>query len=365
MIDALGGRVQVSAEVVVIGVDAHKRTHTLVVADALGREIASTTLAATCDGHRTAVAWALRWPQRRWALEDCRHLTRRLESDLLRAGERVQRVPTHLMAGVRRSARQRGKSDPIDALAVARAAWREPDLPVAQLDGPSRQVRLLIDHREDLVGERTRLQSRIRWHLHELSPELNVPPRGLRSQHIVERVAEHLAPIDGLIASIAREQLDRIRQLNRRINELERDIKGLVQRLAPTLLTIPGCGALTAAKIVGETAGAKRFRSKSAYARWNGTAPQPAWTGNTTRFRLNRGGNRQVNAALHRIAITQARTSTLGRGYIDKRLRHGNTKTEALRLLRRRLSDVIYRALLLDETNTTTPKTIHNNHALT
>jgi transposase len=337
---------------VVIGVDAHKRTHTLVAADELGRELATKTLAATTDGHLAAIAWAGRWPRRRWALEDCRHLTRTLEGDLLRAGEQVVRVPTQMMAGVRRSARHPGKSDAIDALAVARAAWREPDLPVAGLDGPSRQVRLLVDHRDDFVAERTRLASRIRWHLHEIAPELEIPARGLKLQHVIARVADRLASIDGLIAAICRELLDRVRELNRRINELEREITPLIQALAPTLLAIPGCGALTAAKLVGETAGAQRFRSKSAYARWNGTAPQPASSGNTTRFRLNRGGNRQVNAALHRIAITQARTSTLGREYIAKRIQHGNSKPEALRLLRRRLSDVVYRSLLLDETRT-------------
>jgi len=155
---------------VVIGVDAHKRTHTHVAADELGRELAAKTLAATADGHLAAIAWARRWPQRRWALEDCRHLTRTLEGDLLRAGEHVVRVPTQMMAGVRRSARQPGKSDALDTLAVARAAWREPDLPAAQLDGPSREVRLLVDHRDDLVAERTRVQSRVRWHLHEITP---------------------------------------------------------------------------------------------------------------------------------------------------------------------------------------------------
>jgi transposase len=252
---------------VVIGVDAHKRTHTLVAADELGRELASKTLAATTDGHLAAIAWGGRWPARRWAIEDCRHLTRTLEADLLRAGEQVVRVPTQMMAGVRRSARTRGKSDAIDALAIARAAWREPDLPVAQLDGPSRQVRLLVDHRDDLVAERTRLQSRIRWHLHEIAPDLDVPARGLKLQHVVERVAARLASIDGLIAAICRELLDRVRELNRRINELEREITPLIRALAPTLLSIPGCGALTAAKLVGETAGAQRFRSKSAYAR--------------------------------------------------------------------------------------------------
>src|SRR3954447_25285680 len=126
-----------------------------------------------------------------------------------------------MMAGVRRSARQRGKADAFDALAVARAAWREPDLPAARLDGPARQVRLLIDHRDDLVAERNRLQSRIRWHLHEIAPDLDIPARGLKLQHIVERVAARLTELDGLIAAICREQLARLRELNRRINELE------------------------------------------------------------------------------------------------------------------------------------------------
>jgi transposase len=350
---------------VVIGVDAHKRTHTLVAADELGRELATRTLAATGDGHLAAIGWAARWPRRRWAIEDCRHLTRTLEGDLLRAGEQVVRVPTQMMAGVRRSARQPGKSDAIDALAVARAAWREPQLPIAQLDGPSRRVRLLVDHRDDFVAERTRLASRIRWHLHEIAPELEIPARGLRLQHVIKRITERLASTDGLIAGITRELLERIRQLNRRINELEREITPLISTLAPGLLSIPGCGALTAAKLVGETAGAHRFHSKSAYARWNGTAPQPASSGNTTRYRLNRGGNRQVNAALHRIAITQARNSTLGRAYLAKRIQHGNSKTEALRLLRRRLSDVVYRTLLLDETRPTPEPDITTPNDLT
>src|SRR4029453_1474324 len=116
---------------VVVGVDAHKRTHTLVAVDQVGRKLAERTVAATSDGHLQVVRWAAQWPQPQvtFALEDCRHLTRRLEADLLRAGHRVVRVPTRLMATARRSGRQPGKSDPIDALAVAQAALREPDLP--------------------------------------------------------------------------------------------------------------------------------------------------------------------------------------------------------------------------------------------
>src|SRR5206468_11578695 len=177
---------------VVLGVDAHKRTHTVVATDAVGRRLAETTVDATIDGHLLALEWASRWPSRKWAVEDCRHLTRTLESDLLRAGEQLVRVPTKMMSGVRRAAREAGKSDPIDALAVARAAWREPHLPVACLAGPERELRLLVDHRDDLVRERTRIQSRIRWHLHEIDPSLHVRSRGLRSQKVVDRVIAQL-----------------------------------------------------------------------------------------------------------------------------------------------------------------------------
>jgi transposase len=146
---------------VTIGVDSHKRTHTLVAVDDVGKKLAERTLAATSEGHLDALAWAERWPERRSAIEDCRHLTRRLESDLLAAGEAVLRVPPRLMAAERRGGREQGKSDPIDALAVARVALREPGLPVARLDGPARELKLLIDHREDLVRERVRMQARL------------------------------------------------------------------------------------------------------------------------------------------------------------------------------------------------------------
>ena len=132
---------------VVIGVDAHKRSHTLVAVDAVGRKLGERTVPATGEGHLQALEWASRWPGARFALEDCHHVTRRLEGDLLAAGCTVVRVPVQLMATARRAGRQPGKSDPIDALAVAHAALREPGLPAARLDGPAREVKLLSDHR--------------------------------------------------------------------------------------------------------------------------------------------------------------------------------------------------------------------------
>ncbi|AWK76256.1 hypothetical protein CBI38_32825 (plasmid) [Rhodococcus oxybenzonivorans] len=142
--------------------------HTLVAVDDIGRQVGQRTVKATTEGHLPAIEWAAQWPQVQFALDDCRHVTRRLESDLLRRGYAVVRVKTQLMAVHRRSARQPGKSDPIDAQAVAMAALREENLPIAQLDGPTREVKLLSDHRRNLVCERTKLINRLRWHLHEL-----------------------------------------------------------------------------------------------------------------------------------------------------------------------------------------------------
>ena len=338
---------------VTLGSDSHKRTHTVVAVDGNGRQLGSRTAMATSAGHLELLRWAEQWPERCWALEDCRHLSRRLERELLAAGESVVRVSPKLTTGTRHSGRERGKSDPIDALAVARAALREPDLPVAQLEGPNREVKLLLDHREDLVAERTRMQQRLRWHLHELEPELEIAAGALDRYLVLARLTELLARHRGVVAEIAAELVDRIRETTRRVNQLERQIAGLVGELTPSLLILEGCAALTAAKIVGETADVSRFRSRGAYAMNNGTAPIPVWSGNHTRVRLNRGGNRQLNAAMHRIAVTQMRVAGRGRAYYQQRMAAGDTKTEALRLLRRRISDEVYRRLWQDHSAVT------------
>jgi transposase len=333
---------------VTIGIDAHKRSHTVVIVNEQGRQLAAKSVGTTSSHHLELVAWAARFPERRWAVEDCRHLSRRLERDLLAAGERIVRVPPKLMANMRTSGRSFGKSDPIDALAVARAALREPDLPVAKLDGAEREVRLLVDHREDLVGERTRMISRLRWHLHELDPGNEPALRTLNHLRNLDRLAKRLSGLEGTVARIARELVDRCRALTIEINQLEREVSELVASLAPALLAVCGCGALTAAKILAETAGVERFRGPDAYARYNGSAPVPVWSSNRARHRLSRSGNRQLNAALHRIALTQARLHPGAQALLARRRANGDGGLEALRVLKRRLSDVVYRALLAD-----------------
>jgi transposase len=343
---------EVTRDMVTLGVDAHKRTHTIVVVDDAGRELGQRTVAANTDGHLAALRWAGQWPERRWALEDCAHLTRRLKVDLLVAGEGVVRVPPKMMAGVRRSARERGKSDPIDARAVAQAALRQPDLPVARLDGRERELRLLVDHREDLVGERTRIMSRLRWHLHELEPGNEPAPRSLDRRVVLDALVSRLADDGRPVARLARSLVERLRLLTTEINELEREISRTVASVAPSLLALTGCGPLTAAKLVGEVAGIDRFRSRGAFAMHNGTAPVPVWSGNTERFRLNRGGNRQINVALHRIAITQMQRPGPAQDYIARRRQAGSTKSEAIRSLRRFISDEVYRRMQLDSAQT-------------
>lgn len=304
---------------VMIGTDSHKRTHTFVAVDDLGRRLGECTLRANTDGHLKVLAWATRFDDVQFALEDCRHLTRRLEGDLLRAGQQVVRVPTRLMSTARRGARTPGKSDPIDAEAVAIAALRHRDLPVAELEGPARAVKLLSDHRRDLVMQRTRACCQLRWHLHELDPDLPIPTRSLRQANTRARIAEFLRSRDGVVARLAAAHLTRIDELTSAIKQIEKELTVLVNELAPTLMTVPGCGVLSAAVLIGETAGVHRFRDKDAYARFTGTAPVPVWSGASAgKVRLNRGGNRQANYALHMIAVTQARGIGPGRAYLDK-----------------------------------------------
>jgi len=277
---------------IVIGVDVHKHSLTAVAVDEAGRMLDETTVAATDDGLLT---WADQLAgERLWALEDCRQLTRWLERQLLAAGEELVRVPPKLMAPERRAGRARGKSDPIDALAVARAALREPQLSRPRPDEqPFRDLKLLVDHREDLVDERRRAQQRLRWHLHQLDPSFVVPARRLyRSTHL-ERVARWLARREHDVqVRVARELVARCRSLTRTIVELDAELEQRTAETAPALLELPGCGALTAAKLLAEVGPIDRFQTDAQLARHSGVAPLEASSGRVQRHRLDRGGNR-------------------------------------------------------------------------
>ena len=337
---------------VVIGADVHKETHTFVAVDAAGRKLGQVTVKAVTAGHGEAFGWAVRefGPDLTWAIEDCRHLSARLERDLLTMGQKVVRVPPKMMAEQRRIARTRGKSDPIDALAVARACLREPDLPVASHDEASRELKHLVDRRETLVRQRTATINSLLWRVHELDPGHAPAARSLDRKNTQQQLHSWLNSLSGVVAELALEELDDIITLTSRAAVLERRIAKLATAQAPALLALPGCGPLTAAKLVGETAGVARFAAEAKFARHAGIAPIPVWSGRTEgRVRMTRSGNRQLNCAIHRIAITQIRlTDSLGKAYYDKKKDQGMSTTEALRCLKRRLARIVFNTLRTD-----------------
>src|ERR671918_532182 len=298
---------------IVLGADTHKRSHTIAaVAAPTGELRGEQTVPVGQRGFGALLRWARR------------------------------------LANARRSARQRGKSDPIDALGVARAALQEglESFPAAQLDGAELDLRLLVDHRERLVRHRVELNSTLLWHLHDLWPELRLPGGALFSKRWATRIARRLARArQTMRVRIARDELRRLRELTLAINRLEREITELVGQIAPQLLTEPGFGPLIAAKLVGEIAGAQRFATPAKLARAAGVAPIPASSGNTRRQRLDRGGNRQINAALHRVIVTRARCHQPTRDYITRRRNEGKSTREAIRCLKRSLARHVWRLL--------------------
>lgn len=335
---------------IVIGTDTHKQSHTCgAVFAGTGQLAGELTAPARAAGFAELLAWGRSLDEQRiWALEDCRHVSGSFERFLVASGERVVRVPPKLMGASRRGERTRGKSDPIDALAVGRAALREgPEtLPVAHLDKAALELKLLLDHREDLVRARSEEQQRLRWHLHDLWPELELPAGCLDRIVWLERVGRKLSRAEqGARVRVSRELVRSIRERTRRAAELEREIGAMVRAQAPQLLELPGCGALTAAKLLAETAGVARFSSDAKLARAAGIAPIPASSGNRTRLRLDRGGNRQLNCAVHRIAVTQSRMHPPAREFLARKRLEGKSSREALRCLKRHLIRRVWRVL--------------------
>ena len=326
----------------VLGADTHKGSHSIAaVSAATGEVLSDKTVRVNDAGFVALLDWARGLDEQRvWALEDCRHVSGSLERFLLVSGERVIRVATKLMASERRGARDRGKSDVIDALAVARAALREgiESLPAAQLAGVELDIRLLVDHRERLVRQRVAMNNDLLWHLHDLWPELKLPGSALVSKKWSTKISRRLARAQQTArVRIARDELRRLRELTAAADALEGELAQLVAQVAPQLLSEPGFGPLTAAKLIGEIAGAGRFSSDAKLARAAGVAPIPASSGKTNRHRLDRGGNRQINSALYRIALTRARCHPETKNYIARKRAEGKTQREAIRCLKRHL----------------------------
>lgn len=337
---------------IVIGADTHKRNHTLVAVDAgTGGLRGQLQISASDAGSLEALRFGAELDaQRVWAIEDCRHVSARLERALLAAGERVVRVPAAMTGQARKVSRQAGKSDPIDARAVALAAVRDgvESFPVAVLDDAAMEIRVLNDYRDQIIWERTRLINRLRWHLVAIAPELEaeLSPASLRRPRICARLSRQLARLaPSPQLRVARATLKRIAAIVSEERELLCELTALVEAHTPQLLDERGCGAVTAAIIIGHTAGAQRFPTDGHFARHCGTAPVPASSGNTVRQRLHRGGDRQLNRAIHIIALSRAKWDPATRAYLTRKQAEGKTKLEAIRCLKRHLARRIWRLL--------------------
>jgi transposase len=334
---------------VTIGIDPHKQTHCAVAVDGLGGELAQRTAPARRTGFGQLLDWGRKLDSERvWVIEDVRNVSGSLERFLLDRGETIVRLPPRLMADLRRGARERGKSDPIDALAIARAALREgvETLPTARLDGPELEIRLLGLHRERLVASRTRLINELRWQVHDLWPEWEIPAKALVHPSWQTKVTRRLRGAQPTVrVRIARDMIRRIRELTRTITALQDELADLVAQTAPQLLAETEIGIVLAAKFIGEIAGINRFSSDAQLARMAGCAPIPASSGRTARHRLDSGGNRQLNHAFHLLAFTKIRYDPQTAVYIAKQRANGNTKREAIRCLKRHLVRRIYNVL--------------------
>lgn len=334
---------------VTIGVDPHKRTHSAVAVDRVGVQVSGRTEAAKQDGFGELLVWAHDLDAERvWVIEDCRHVSGPFERFLLDHGETVVRLAPRLMADARRTVRERGKSDPIDALAVARAALREglESLPTARLAGPELEIRQLAVHRERLINARTRLINELRWQLHDIWPEWDIPKRALTGVRWQQKVASRLRDADpSARVRVATDEIGQIRELTRMINELHQDLAPLVAEVAPQLLAERCIGVILAAKLIGEIAGITRFSSDAKLARLAGCAPIPVSSGRSDRYRLDPGGNRQLNHAIHMLAIAKIIHDPQTAIYIDRQRSSGKTNREAIRCLKRHLVRRIYNLL--------------------
>jgi transposase len=229
-------------------------------------------------------------------------------------------------------------------------------LPAAQLEGPELDLRLLVDHRERLIRQRVAINNTLQWHLHDLWPELELPGSSLFHGNWGPRIARRLARAEQTMrVRIARDELRRIRELSQTIKRLQREIAELVAQIAPQLLTEPGFGPLIAAKLVGEVAGAGRFATDAKLARAAGVAPIPVSSGKTNRHRLDRGGNRQINAAIHRVAVTRLRCHPETQDYIARKRSEGKSTKEAIRCLKRHLARRVWHLLQAPRPDQGTP----------
>jgi transposase len=337
---------------VVIGMDPHKRSATIEIIDGRQKVLSGGRFGTDRDGYQAMLAAGRKFRDRVWAVEGCNGIGRHIAQRLVADGEPVVDVPAKLSARARLFSTGQGrKTDPVDAHSVALAGLHSPGLRVITADDATVALRLLADRRDELGVARTQTINRLH-RLHRLLLELL--PGGAKKFLSAAQARELLAgvrPRD--IAGktrrrLAAELVTELSRIDKRIKAADAELKELVKASGSSLLTLHGIGPSGAARLLGDVGDIARFADKGRFASWNGTAPLDASSGDQVRHRLSRAGNRRINRALHIMAIVALRSDTEGRAYYRRRLAAGKTTMEALRCLKRRLSDIVYKQMRAD-----------------
>ena len=327
----------------VVGIDSHKATLAACAIDAAGVVLAERTFPNEPAGFVALIDWLADLDVERIGLEGSAGYGAAAARHLVAAGLAAVEVPPQLSHRERIRTQRAGKSDPGDALAIARVTLREPELPPVRLADASREIQLVVQAREDLVAEATRVRNRLHADLVVLVPGYAATAANLVAARHRTAVARLLRKLAGVHADLARDRLARLNRLTVEVRELERRIERTVAD--HPLRALPGAGPLVTAKLIGEVGDITRFRSADAFAMLAGVAPIPASSGQVSRMRLNRGGNRQLNRALWCIAFSQAKTHEPAKLFIARKKAEGKSWREAMRSLKRHLARIVFRLL--------------------
>lgn len=339
---------------VVIGMDPHKRSATIEVMAGDETMIGGGRFDTDRDGYTAMRKYASRWPNRVWAIEGCQGIGRHIANRLLADGEQVVDVPPKLSARARVFASGQGrKTDATDAHSIALVGTRMAGLRPVVNDEQLALLRILVDRRRSLGEDHTRMVSQ----LHQLLLEL-IPGGAKKSLSAAQAKAllATVRPRDAVGKTrrrVAAELISDLERVYQRSKEADKELKDLVASTGTTLMDLHGIGPSGAARLLVEVGDITRFPNRAHFASWNGTAPIDASSGEQVRHRLSRAGNRQINRVLHIMATVQLRNPTEGRAYFDRKKAGGKTSMEAMRALKRRLSDIVYRQMIDDATTAT------------
>ena len=334
---------------VIIGVDPHKRSATIEAIDQRERVLNKGRFGTDSDGYQAMLAAGRKHTDRIWAVEGCSGIGRHVAQRLVADGETVLDVPAKLSARARVFSTGQGrKTDPVDAHSVAVVALRTPDLRPVVVDGTTVALRLLVDRRDQLGRTRTEIVSRLHHLLLELVPG---GAKKFLSAQQARALLNTVRPRDVVGKTrrwLASELIHELVTIDKKIKIANAELTELVASTGSTLQELHGIGPSGAARLIGDIGDVSRFTSRGHFASWNGTAPIDASSGDQNRHRLSRAGNRRINRVLHIMAVVQLRNDTEGRRYYRRKLAEGKTTMEAMRALKRRLSDVVYRHMTTD-----------------